>query len=540
MNDKNRRRLLQAALGFGGSALAARVLGQAGRNLGITERAAPAAPGGGATAAALLGAKRRALVIGNSSYGFSPLKNPANDAKAISDALKATGFEVTTALDFNREQMVNAIRAYSRALARDKAVGLFYFAGHGVQLAWRNYLLPTDARVERLEQIQESCVDVNNLIDGIAKAANPMNVVILDACRENPFGGDFRVEQKGLSQLDAPPGTLLAYATSPGNVASDGAGDNGLYTENLLKELKVPEAKIEDVFKRVRLAVRRRSNGLQIPWESTSLEEDFWFIPPKELKKQAEAEREREFKRQQELWEKVQAAERKRELAEDFLRQYPTGFFAELAELELDRALEREGEQRIQVVSSPQNPYSQGSARADTKYKVGDSYTSNVLDYFTDRVNRTVTARITQITDREVIYNNGVGITDLLGNPAKNPNGVRFTTNQIAPLEFAVGRRWSTRYWVTNPDTSQYLVNLDLRIARKERITVPAGTFDCFLVVAQGTSFGRGSEQSVDIKYWYAPDKCRRPLQTATLQRLRFNSRETIAFRQQMVSFSQS
>ena len=118
--------------------------------------------------------------------------------------------------------------------------------------------------------------DLNVLLQGLTRANNPMNVVILDACRDSPFGRRVPVEQKGLSQFDAPPGSLLAYATSPGNVASDGEGANGLYTENLLRELKVPEAKIEDVFKRVRLNVRRRSNGQQIPWESTSLEEDFY------------------------------------------------------------------------------------------------------------------------------------------------------------------------------------------------------------------------------------------------------------------------
>jgi uncharacterized caspase-like protein len=138
-------------------------------------------------------------------------------------------------------------------------------------------------------------VDVNSLIVGIRKAHNPMNLIILDACRDNPFGSSARLDQKGLSQLDAPPGTLLAYATAPGNTAIDGESENGLYTEHLLREIKVPEVKVEDVFKRVRLAVRRRSKGLQIPWESTSLEEDFWFISPTALKKLAEEEVEREF-----------------------------------------------------------------------------------------------------------------------------------------------------------------------------------------------------------------------------------------------------
>src|SRR5690606_5298532 len=129
------------------------------------------------------------------------------------------------------------------------------------------------------------------------EAGNPMNMIILDACRDNPLGGAARLAQKGLSQMDAPPGTFLAYATAPGNTAIDGdGGKHGLYTEHLLREIRVPEAKVEDVFKRVRLGVRRRSDGRQIPWESTSLEDDFWFLPPRDLRKRAEEEVEREFR----------------------------------------------------------------------------------------------------------------------------------------------------------------------------------------------------------------------------------------------------
>src|SRR4051812_16589871 len=266
--------------------------------------------------ASLLAAPRRALVIGNSAYAFAPLKNPANDAGAIADELKKIGFEVTSGIDLKRAEMAAAITAYAAGLARTKAVGLFYFAGHGTQFAWRNFLLPTDAVVRTMEDVQKSCVDVNALIEGIASAANPMNMIVLDACRENPFGRDFRVEQKGLSQLDAPPGTFLAYATSPGNVASDGEGANGLYTENLLREMKVPEAKIEDVFKRVRLSVRRTSNGLQIPWESTSLEEDFWFIPPAELKRRSDREAAEEFRREAAMWDLVKDSKKPGPLAD--------------------------------------------------------------------------------------------------------------------------------------------------------------------------------------------------------------------------------
>jgi len=174
--------------------------------------------------------------------------------------------------------MLTAINAYVRMLAQSQAIGLFYFSGHGTQLAWRNYLLPVDAEIRKPDDIPARGVDLNALMQGLGRASSPMNIVILDACRDNPFGRSLPGEQKGLSQFDAPPGSLLAYATSPGNTASDGSGVNGLYTEHLLHEISAPDTRIEDVFKRVRLAVRRRSNGQQISWESTSLEEDFYLL----------------------------------------------------------------------------------------------------------------------------------------------------------------------------------------------------------------------------------------------------------------------
>ncbi len=149
-------------------------------------------------------------------------------------------------------------------------------------------------------------LDLIALIDGLRAAKNPMNIVILDACRDNPFAAEFKTG-KGLSQMDAPVGTFLAYATAPGNTASDGEGANGLYTEFLLKEMPSKDAKIEDVFKRVRLNVRKASNGQQIPWESTSLEDDFYFVPPPQIKAASKEELDRRYGEEMALWEKVEA-----------------------------------------------------------------------------------------------------------------------------------------------------------------------------------------------------------------------------------------
>jgi|APCry1669189034_1035192.scaffolds.fasta_scaffold91883_1 hypothetical protein len=234
-------------------------------------------PSGFLEAAKGIDAPRIALIIGNSKYPDSPLTNPFNDANAMGKELKVLGFDAQVLLDSNLKDLASAIQAYSGRIAKSKAVGLFYYAGHGVQLAWRNYLIPIDANIDRVDDIPKQTFELNNMLLALNKAQNPMNIIILDACRDNPFGKKLPTEQKGLSQFDAPNNSLLCYATAPGNVASDGAGANGLFTENLLREMRDPEAKIEDVFKRVRLKVRLASKGQQIPWESTSLEEDFYF-----------------------------------------------------------------------------------------------------------------------------------------------------------------------------------------------------------------------------------------------------------------------
>ncbi len=309
---------------------------------------------------------RLALVIGNTRYAEAPLKNPGNDAKAIAGELQAVGFKVSLQLDTSRAQLAGAIQTFTGELTRTRGIGLFYYAGHGAQLAWRNYLIPVDATIEKLEDLRDKTVELNALLQGLVKAANPMNVIILDACRDNPFGTKLPTEHKGLSQFDAPPGSLLAYATSPGNTAGDGEGANGLYTENLLREIKAPDAKIEDVFKRVRLAVRRSSQGQQIPWESTSLEEDFYFRPPKQLKKLSEDELEKQFEEELELWERIKNAKESAPI-EEYLRKYPSGKFCELAQFRLNRLLvQRETTVQAAIASNVLQPAS--GSNADFKY----------------------------------------------------------------------------------------------------------------------------------------------------------------------------
>ena len=221
--------------------------------------------------------RRIALVIGNGSYANAPpLKNPTNDAADMADALTKLGFNVARGIDLNQRQMKAMIREFGQKL-KGGGQGLFYFAGHGVQLRGRNYLIPVDASIQSEADVEDQGVDANLIMGLMDEAGNALNVVILDACRNNPFGRSFRSVSNGLAQMDAPSGTLIAYATAPGSVASDGSVRNGLYTQELLKNMAVPGLSIEEVFKRVRIAVRNATAGKQTPWESSSLTGDFFF-----------------------------------------------------------------------------------------------------------------------------------------------------------------------------------------------------------------------------------------------------------------------
>ncbi len=220
--------------------------------------------------------RRLALVIGNAAYPTSPLRNPTNDARALAGALKALGFEVTAHENLGQREMRRAILDFGTRL-REGGVGLFYFAGHGLQVNGRNYLVPVDAAINSEAEVEVESVDVASVLARMETARNRVNLVILDACRDNPFARSFRSAARGLAAIDAPSGTLIAYATAPGRVARDGEGANGLYTGELLKTLQAPGLRVEEVFKRVRQSVLERSAGDQVPWESSSLVGDFLF-----------------------------------------------------------------------------------------------------------------------------------------------------------------------------------------------------------------------------------------------------------------------
>lgn len=228
-----------------------------------------------------------ALVIGNNAYPMAPLRNSINDANAIAEQLEAQGFSVTTVRDVGEEELQSQVEQFYGRLENEneeRVVGLVYYAGHAVQINHRNYLVPLDIQFGDPERFLDGLFDINLLLSSIPESGNIQSIIILDACRDNPFAGMEGISESvkindGLAPIRAPVGTLIAYSTEPGATASDGKAKNGLYATHLLKHMddKIP---VEEVFKKVRKGVARQSNNRQIPWEHSSLLWDVFINSP--------------------------------------------------------------------------------------------------------------------------------------------------------------------------------------------------------------------------------------------------------------------
>jgi uncharacterized caspase-like protein len=233
--------------------------------------------------------RRVALVIGNAAYKSAPLKNPVGDAEAVAASLKQLGYEVVLRRDTSLFDLVEALRDFS-VHAANSSVRLFFYAGHGIQAKGRNYLLPVDVEPQSEDEIAAKAADVGEFIDRLSAFKQGLNIVVLDACRVNPFaagvivGPDGRrlkfrgVTPTGLAPLDAPVGTLVAFSTAPNGVALDGpVGAHSIYAKHLLANMQTPGLPVEQLFKRVRIGVAEETQRVQVPWESSSLTTDFCF-----------------------------------------------------------------------------------------------------------------------------------------------------------------------------------------------------------------------------------------------------------------------
>ncbi|MBP3664235.1 MAG: caspase family protein [Tyzzerella sp.] len=223
--------------------------------------------------------KRLALIIGNSNYAAGQmLKNPTNDATDIANKLESLGFDVMLAVNATHEQMDMKIEEFGTK-AHQYDVALFYYAGHGIQSKGTNYLLPVDAQLQSEEQLRYRCTPTNYVLDKLDASGCKMKIVILDACRNNPFERSWHrgANSRGLSIMNAPRGTLIAYATAPGDVANDGEGRNSPYTEAILTMLNKPGVKLLDFFQGVTEQVIEATNTMQYPWTSQSITGTFYF-----------------------------------------------------------------------------------------------------------------------------------------------------------------------------------------------------------------------------------------------------------------------
>ncbi|MEK9953280.1 MAG: caspase family protein, partial [Curvibacter sp.] len=472
---------------------------------------------------------RLALVIGNSAYADAPLVNPVNDAKAVAGLLGQAGFTVSSHLNATRADMLGAIERFAAQVRKSETQQvMLYFAGHGVQLDWRNYLLPVDARAANAEQLRQSCVDLNQLIGELGRAKGKTFIIMLDACRNDPFGSAYRPPQAGLSQFDAPVGSLLAYATSPGNVASDGSGQNGLYTENLLRELSVKGARIEDALKRVRLNVRLASQGAQIPWETTSLEEDV-FIFRDGQRKLSEAEQEKLLEEDLAEWGRIKNSGKSEDYV-GYLRKFPSGRFTEIVQVRLTRLLAEMERSRAQVAASapavvedgkptirlgpglpvPQfmapdnNPYSAGRYPLGRKYAIGDTISVRETDLLTGVEQGIRTATVTRVDtagDR-VEFDHGARVTDLMGNLLRTPTISFEAPVQEIPGELQIGKKWrAVGRRMEKGVSSDFFY--DYQIVRRETISVPAGRFDTFVIEGKGWNKTFGNK--LGTTYWLVP-----------------------------------
>ena len=288
--------------------------------------------------------RRLALLIGNSNYVHGgSLDNPVNDVRAIKRALEALGFTVLKYENCTQKTMKRAMDKFGGKL-KGKDVGLFFYAGHGVQVKGHNYLIPTDAKLDNENDAEYDCVKAGRILAKMESAGTRTNIVILDACRDNPFERSWRrgTEGTGLAFMNAPSGSLIAYSTAPGKTALDGGGKNSPYTAALLQHIDTPNVTVLEMFQGVRSTVMVNSGYKQTPWESTSLRGNFYFSTKGKdnrfSEEQARLERER--------------------------REF------EQAKLEFERKRKESQRKKIEVASLPQKP----------SYTRPSSSTSNVIE----------------------------------------------------------------------------------------------------------------------------------------------------------------
>jgi uncharacterized caspase-like protein len=295
---------------------------------------------GGRAAFAAAEENRVALVIGNGAYKHAhSLANPVNDANGMADALRQLGFAVVAVDDADRTAMVKALGQFRKQLHAD-GIGLFYYAGHGIQVRGKNYLVPTDADIADENDVGLLAIDLESVQYAMEDAGVRLSLYILDACRDDPFERKFRsAGSRGLAPVDAARGSVIAFATAPGRTAADGNGDHGLFTGELLKTIAQPGLELEDVLKQTAAQVETQSGNQQTPWYNSAFHGHFYFKAPVTVNIAAPDNKDVVF------WESIKESKDPADF-QDFLKRYPKSDFAPLAQRRLDAQL-KAGETRM-------------------------------------------------------------------------------------------------------------------------------------------------------------------------------------------------
>lgn len=287
--------------------------------------------------------KRLALVIGNSNYVVQPLANPVRDSELMAQTLRDIGFEVQHYTDLGERDFLRAIITFGKTLraAGEDSVGLFFFAGHAIQAEGENYLIPVDATLEDELDLEIQTIEASAVMRALESAGNRLNLVFLDACRNNPFRALSRSGTRGLAKMEAPSGTLVSYSTAPGDVATDGSGENSPYTRALAKAIRAPGQAIELTMKQVRIEVMERTGTQQVPWESSSLTGDFFFTPAVAEADQSQpvVQVHSEQTAEVDFWREIDKVGLEAGYI-DYLAQYPEGLFKVLAQSRLEALVE--------------------------------------------------------------------------------------------------------------------------------------------------------------------------------------------------------
>jgi|GEM_PF-4553774 len=288
--------------------------------------------------------KRVALVIGNNAYDHAtPLDNPGNDAEAIANALARLGFDTVLSFDLDQEGMQTALRDFEERV-RDADIALFYYAGHGLQTNGKNYLVSTNANLKSESDLHFNTIDLQIVLD-FMQDPDRTSIIILDACRDNPLADQLAQSlpkprsnsvARGLAKVESGVGSLVAFATAPGDYALDGLGAHSPFGESLLRHIETPGLEVRQLFSRVRDDVYRSTDGLQIPWDNSSLRSDFYFNPDIQLAaapnppEPAADTAKAEFL----FWDTIKNDQTPENYAE-FLKLFPDSIFASVAEQRL-------------------------------------------------------------------------------------------------------------------------------------------------------------------------------------------------------------